>query len=244
MNAVAPNPLSNGFYTVGDATRFISGSTTRRIRGWLSGYRASGPSPLVARTHQEVGVPLSLSFLDLIEVRFVDHFRRLGVKFSTLKVAGERLRREFEVTRPFASDKVHVLSDKADVFIKLMSEVGRDEEDDRLVSLTTDNFVMPAIIEQALLPGIEFNRADHLARRWRPEPRLFDSIVIDPTVAYGRPAGPSKIPTESLRRAVVAEHGEVDVVARWFEVSTIEVESAVRFENLLDERSQRIRHDS
>jgi hypothetical protein len=60
-----------------------------------------------------------------------------------------------------------------------------------VASLTTRNFMMAEIIKRFLVPGIVFDKQDHMARRWAPRHDRFPEIVIDPRVAYGQPVGPS-----------------------------------------------------
>lgn len=230
------NPLARGFYTVGDAARLIENSNAGRIYGWLKGFPNRSIGPLLERDFQPIDSHQELSFLDLIEVRFVEHFRYHNVKMRTLRRAAERLRLEFKTPHPFATDKVHLVGDQADVFLVVMRESAAMERDRALLSLTTDNYVIEEIIKQKLVPGISFER--HFARRWKPRPEQFPDIIIDPGVAYGQPAGPSGIPTGVLFRAWAAEGDDYDAAAWWHSVKAQEVQRAVEFEKFLNQPQQ------
>ena len=93
MGNVEPiNLLAAGFYTVQEAARLIEVGSVRRITGWLRGYPGRNVEPLLTRDYAKIGDYEELSFLDLMEVRFVEHFREQGVKVRTLRRALENAR--------------------------------------------------------------------------------------------------------------------------------------------------------
>jgi uncharacterized protein (DUF433 family) len=230
------NPLARGFYTVVEAARLIENGRAPRIYGWLRGYPKRDIGPLLTRDYRPINDREELSFLDLIEVRFVEHFRHHNVKMRTLRRAAEKLRSEFDTPHPFASDRVHLVADPADVFLIIMRDAAKETRDRALLSLTTDNYVFEEIIKRHLVPGISFDRRDHLARRWIPRPTEFPEIVVDPHIAFGQPVGPSHIPTTTLFSSWQAEDEDEDAVAFWFEIKAAEVRRAVDFEKHLDSR--------
>ena len=235
------NPLARGFYTVPQAARLIRVGSTNRIYGWLRGYPDRQVGPLLERDYRPIADNEELSFLDLMEVRFVETFREHGVKLRSLRLAAQRLREEFKAAHPFAQDRVVLVADKADV---LVEEVLRDSasktEDPRLRSLLTRNYVMYEAIKQSLIPGVRFDVNTHLAREWAPIPDRFPKIIMRPQVAYGQPAGPSRVPTAVLFDAWRAENDNADAISHWYEVPLAEVIEAINFEQQLD----RQRHEA
>jgi uncharacterized protein (DUF433 family) len=229
------NPLAAGFYTVPEATRLIRVGNAQRIYGWLKGYPGRQIGPLLDRDFAPIDDQQELSFLDLMEVRFVEHFRVHGVKVRSLRRAAASLRTEFKTKHPFALSKVLLAADKADVFVvEAFRKAAEAEADPRLRSLTTHNYVMYEAIKQSLVPGIEFDPASHLARQWAPLPDRFPSIVINPLRAFGRPALPRGIPTETIREVWEGEGQRADPVAEAYGISTKDVMDAVDFERALD----------
>lgn len=228
------NPLAKGFYTVPEAARIIEGGRAARIHGWLKGYPGRQIGPLLTRDYHPIHNTQELSFLDLVEIRFVEHFLSHGAKHRTLRHAAGELRNEFRTPHPFATDKVHLVADKADVFLEIMRESAKKEKDRALMSLTTKNYVMTETIKRDLLPGITFDRQSHLAERFAPRPKQFPHIIVDPRIAYGQPTGPDGVPTVAIYDAWEAEGENADEVAYWFKIPTAAVVDAVRFEKLLN----------
>ena len=237
---IATNPLARGFYTVPEAARLIQVGSTQRIYGWLRGYPGRNTGPLLQRDYAPIGEQEELSFLDLMEVRFVEHFRESGVKARALRIAAEKLRKKYKQDHPFALEHVLLVADRADIYvIEAMKDGARVADDRRLWSLLTDNYVMYEAIKASLLPGVEFDPKSRLARRWHPTPDAFPRVTLDPRIGYGQPALPSGIPTRTIYDAFKAEHGNVDAVVHWFGIPSPEVLEAVRFEEFLDQRRQK-----
>jgi uncharacterized protein (DUF433 family) len=230
MRRAAATTLGQGFYTVGEAARLIRVGNAQRIYGWLRGYSGREVGPLLTRDYEPVDDAQELSFLDLMEVRFVEHFREHGVKVKSLRIAAAKLRAEFKTDHPFALERVHLVADKADIFVdETLRESAEKAADPRLRSLLTDNYVIYEAIKQHLLPGVTFDSRSHLARQWWPRPNEFPNISLDPKIAYGQPATKSRVPTSALFDAWIAEGENADAVAYWFEIPTPEVIEAVRF---------------
>ncbi len=239
MDARVHNPLAAGFYTVAEAARLIRIGSERRIYGWLRGYAGRDTGPLLARDYDPIGDAEELSFLDLMEVRFVEHFREHGVKVRSLRIAGEKLRKELDTVHPFASKRVLLVADQIDVFVKeVLRESAKLAEDLRLRSLVSGNYVMYEAIRQSLLPGVTFEAKGDLVDTWAPIPLQFPNIVVNPRVAYGQPVTQSGIPTATLRDAVRAENDNLDTVAYWYGVRTAEIAEALKFEQALDEAAR------
>jgi len=240
MNGAFENSLAKGFFTVQEAARLIRVGNARRIHGWLRGYNDRGVGPLLTRDYEPIDEHEELSFLDLMEVRFVEHFRVHNVKVRSLRLAAEQLRKEFNTAHPFALKDVILVADQADIYIREVFKTSANKADDaRLRSLLTNNYVIYEAIKAGLLPGVEFDPVTHLTSRWAPMPAQFPDIIVDPRVAYGRPASPSGVPTETLFDAWVAERQDEAAVAHWYDVSREDIVQAVRFEQALRERPQR-----
>ncbi len=226
-----PNALARGFYTVPEAARYIENGSAPRIRGWLNGYRQHGISPLIERDYAPIDNRQELSFLDLMEVRFVEYFRQHGVGVRALRAAGAEARNLFDTPKPFASSDITFKTDGKSVFVeKALKPAAKATEDHQLWQLVTKQYELYEVMERSLLNGVSFNPQSHLAETWRPRPETFPSIIIDPRVAYGHPVIESKLPTAALYEAWLAEGKETDEVGYWFGIAPNVVEQAVRFE--------------
>jgi uncharacterized protein (DUF433 family) len=233
--------LAGGFYTVPEAARLIRIGTAQRIYGWLKGYPRRTIGPLLVRDYPPIDDQQELSFLDLMEVRFVEHFREHGVRVRSLRRAAETLRQEYKTSHPFASSKVLLAADKVDVFVvETLKNAAEAEDDPRLRSLTTRNYVMYEAIRQSLVPGIEFDPRSHLAKQWAPLPDKFPNIIVNPLRAYGRPVIARGVPTGTLLDAFLTEGEQPDPVAEAYGLTAKEVLEAVEFERALDDPPRQV----
>lgn len=221
--------LNTGIYTVPDAAR-LSRVSTGRIRRWMRGYRFRTKKkehhsrPLWHGQLDPIGHCLALGFLDLIEIRFVDAFRKAGVSWSMLRAAHERGVRMFNTDHPFCTQRFE--TDGRGLFVELHNETGEPT----LLEIVRDQHVF-AQITRPFLKDLEFG-ADNELLRWRPETRR-RLVVLDPTRSFGRPIVLRHgVPTEILAGATSA-CGSIEEVSRWYEVPTDEIEDAVEFEQQL-----------
>ncbi|HVR97881.1 MAG TPA: DUF433 domain-containing protein [Thermoanaerobaculia bacterium] len=216
-----------GVYTVPEAAR-LTRVPARRIKRWLTGYsfRSAG----AARTSPPVWQPqiasdgtLVLSFRDLLEVRFVDSFRRHGVGWKSIRIAAERAAEIVEDSHPFSTKRFK--TDGSSIFADILHETGEES----LLDLVRSQYELKTVVEPFLFEGLEFSDLGIAPVRWWPlgQDRR---VVVDPERSFGQPiVTPGSIPTKILAQALRAE-GDVATVARWFEVAPEAVEDASEFE--------------
>ncbi len=223
----ARDPVAGGFYTVRDACRLLSITQPARVVGWLQGYRKSSSGPIIQRSYAPIGGAQEVSFLDLLEVRFVEHFRKQDVPLQSLRKAAETLRELLKQSHPFATSSSMFMTDRRQVFQSTAKEVG----DNILLNLVTKQYEMYAVLEEVLARGIAFDPATGVALEWKPHPTQFSSIVLNPLISFGRPCVmPVGIPTETLLKSWKAEDGSYNAVADWYQVTQQQVREAVEFE--------------
>lgn len=228
------NPLARGFYTVSEATRLIRGANARRIHGWLRGYPGRQIGPLLHRDYRPLDGREELSFLDLIEVRLVEKFRATGVTAVAMRKAAENAREMLGTEHPFASEKITFRTDRKTIYLqRIFKKSAEETRDVVLLNLVTNQLEIYEAIERSLLKGIQYDAESHFVGQWRPRPEEFPRIIVDPRIAYGKPAGPTRIPTETLFDSWRAESEDYDRVAFWFDVPPNDVREAVEFERSL-----------
>jgi uncharacterized protein (DUF433 family) len=234
------NLLMRGFYTVRDAARLIEVGNARRIHGWLKGYAHRTAGPLIHRDYEPINERQELSFLDLMEIRFIEHFREQGIRLQTLRRCMETAREVWKTEKPFATERIRFIArnDRRDILVEeVFRPVAKETGDPKLWSLVTAQYQLFKTIRIQIDNGLTFDTTTLLATTWKPRPDQFPDIVIDPSVAYGEPTGPSKVPTRIIYSALRA--GETAAsIADWYKLPLGEVDTAIRFEYHLREPKQ------
>ncbi len=219
------DPVAGGFYTVSEAARLLGVNNSRVIADWLNG--RSGRGPVLQRQYEPISRVQELGFLDLIEVRFIDHFRRQGYSLQSLRKAADVAREELNAQHPFALYGVRFVAERKNVFLKVAQDIG----DTKLLNLVTRQYAMYGVLEEVLEKGLNFDPTSGLVTRWRPREKEFPRVVIDPTVAYGQPALEApRLPTAAVFDSWKAEDGNYAAVAEWFEIDESLAREAVEFE--------------
>ncbi|KXS31758.1 MAG: Uncharacterized protein AWT59_2134 [Candidatus Gallionella acididurans] len=225
------NLISVGLYTFQEASR-LTNATPQELRRWLNGYahKASGSDERVKsaplwKTELAESEVEGISFHDLLEVRFVQAFRKHGVSLQTIRIASEQARGLFNHPYPFTCKRFQ--TDGRTIFATALEEAGETE----LLDLAKRQFAFTKIIEPSLYRGIEFGN-DELASHWYPLPRS-KAVVLDPTIAFGKPIVTNgSVRTSTLYDAFKAEKNK-QYVAKLYEVPVSSVDAAIRFEERL-----------
>lgn len=219
-------------YTVPEASH-LTGVARPRIRRWLTGYTfrsgevAHRSAPVWQRQIPTAGQELVLSFRDLLEVRFVDAFRRHGVGWKAIRLAAEHAAVIVQDHHPFSTKQFK--TDGRSIFATIVQETGEES----LLDLVRSQYEFKSIVEPFLFEGLEFSEIDGAPVRWWPLGRE-RRVVIDPDRQFGRPiVTPESVPTAVLAQAFKAEQGSTDAVARWYLVDPKAVNDAVEFETQL-----------
>ena len=220
------DPLTGGFYSASDAARLLRMENARRIQGWTAGY-PNGPGPAILRDYEPINGKQALSFWDLMEVRFLEHFRKQGVPLQTLRRAAEGARKEMKCRHPLALSNIRFLTDRRKVFGRVAEETG----DAKTWDLVTWQYEIYDAIEEVLAKGVAFDPGSGLATSWRPLRNECPNVIATPSVAFGSPViGSKRIPTNALFRLWRAENGDKERVAKAYRVSPAEVGEAIEFE--------------
>lgn len=229
--AVPFQRIGKGVYSLAEAER-LARVSRYRIRRWTRGYtyRYKGEvrhiPPIIAGDGEQTSSdgPL-LTFLDLLEVRFLDAFLEHGVSWKTIRIAAWNAQMMLGRHHPF-STRIF----KTDG-LTILAEMVKGTDDKVLLDLVKNQYVFAQIVAPYLYEGIEFNAFDD-PERWWPLGKRY-TVVIDPERGFGAPiAARSGVPTRILANAVKVERS-LEFVAKWYEVTLREVRDAVKFEEQL-----------
>lgn len=217
-------------YSLSEAERLIR-IPRKRIRRWMEGYaylsrgqkRESRPV-FESDIGREIGA-LSLTFSDMLEVRFLDAFREYGVGWREIRIAADRAKELLSRSHPFSS-KVFK-TDGRDILI----EVARQGRVPDLLNLVKNQYEFRKVVSPLLYAGIEFNMVDE-PERWWPMSRR-KGIVVDSRRSFGAPiVAAVGVPTAILAASAEAE-GSMRIAALVYGVPLLAVRNAVQFESAL-----------
>ena len=219
-----------GLYTVPEASRLTQVSIGR-IRRWMRGYTFRSKSGL--RTSERVVEPLlplidgamTLTFLDLLEIRYVDAFLSTGVYWSDLRIAHKNAQEMFG-SHPFSRGVFE--TDGQRIFEDLAHS--RSVRPNAAVADMGTNQLSFRRVVVPFFKTLEF--ADGQAKEWWPLGKN-KLIVLNPKRSFGQPIVPREgVPTNILARSYRVEKS-YPRVARWYEVSERAVRHAVEYEEML-----------
>jgi len=217
--------IGAGVYSIPEAA-LLTGVSAASIRRWSSGYayKKSGVERSVpakwAREFEAIDGQTVLSFLDLMEARFIRAFRRYNVSWAAIRAAAEQASELFHDTHPFTRQRFQ--TDGKRIFARIEAR-----DDVRLFDLNRKSWVFSSIVDPSLYRGVEFER-DQVAR-WYP---MFPNrtVVLDPKRGFGRPITREGIATDILVAALDSAGGNFDETARWYGVPSASVRAAAAFE--------------
>jgi uncharacterized protein (DUF433 family)/DNA-binding transcriptional MerR regulator len=224
MTIASPEKLLGiGLYSLGDAARLLR-MPTSSVRYWILG--RGGVQPLIKQRLSEEHL---LTFAELIELHFVNTFRREGVSLQAIRKSAARAAKMFHAEYPFTAQRFD--TDGRSIFATLVNEETNKVhiQDLKRGQLVFVKFIRP------LFRKLEYRGAE-IERFWPLRTsRSTGRIVLDPHRQFGQPIdAETGVSTSVLVSAVTAGEGQdVRAVAKWFEIPVEAVRAAVRFERSL-----------
>jgi len=171
---------------------------------------------------RDVGKATTLTFMDLMEVRFIDAFRQHGVGWKTIRIAAQHASELFDRTYPFSTKQFK--TDGRTIF----AEVGAQTKNQQLIDLARNQYAFHQVLSRDLYLGLEFAERDEVRRWWPLGTRR--RVVVDPQRAFGQPiVNREGVPTAVLSAAYKTEKS-ISRVASWYEVEPLAVRDALAFE--------------
>lgn len=222
--------IGRGIYSIPEASR-LARVPAARIRRWLIGYRYRVRSelrwsrPIVEPLFDPLDGELAISFLDLIEVRFVNAFIESGVSWKVLRTVYDKAVELVGHRRPFSTRRFK--TDGRTIFAEITARPPAT------LDLAAGQMGFWAVIAP-FYKDIDIDRDE--VSRWWPVPN-HKAVVIDPSRNFGQPiVAKYGVPTRVLYNAYAAEgksSDAIDAVASWFQLSRLLVKAAVDFEERL-----------
>ncbi len=173
MHKREPHLLNTGLYTVPEAAR-LTRISVGKVRRWLKGYDfRSGTSlrhsdAVWQSEIKPIENRLALSFRDLLELRFVDAFIKVGVSWKTMRRAHANAQEELRTTHPFCSQRI--ATDGKNILL----QQAKEDSDAALLNLVTNQREFSRIVHD-FLKELEF-AGDEIV--WWPLGRLLRNRVF------------------------------------------------------------------
>lgn len=222
-----------GIYGLSDASKLIR-VPRRQLKRWLFGYdysraldgaRKTYHSPPLWRTAfaDDAGHDLSIGFADLLEARVVNEFVAHGVHLTVVRKCLQKAREILGADHPFTQTRF--CTDGKTIYAEALADLKREHG---LLDLHSSQFAFKEVIKPSLYAGIEYRGGR--AARWYPLARS-KAVVMDPQVQFGKPVvAAAGVPTGAIYSAYLAEGERRAAVAKTFDISSAEVDAALRFE--------------
>ena len=211
-----------GLYTYSDLTKLL-GISRARIKGLVEGYKykqGRKGKPVVQKRSFIFDDKEFFSFVDLIELKFIQHFLNQGIKRKTIIDAYNKAKIELKKEHPFATK-----------FIANVSQNIFMDNDDILVNSKDNQVWCRELSKPELFEGIDFK--DDLPTRWMPYKDL-PEVILDPAYNYGMPVLKKyNLKTLTVFDAYVAEQEDINKVSKWFGIEPEIAMQAVKYERRL-----------
>lgn len=214
-----------GLYTIKEAS-ILTGISPLNIRRWLYGYKSTSAKFLEPLWHPQLEEEEveGIGFQDLLEIQFVEAFRKFGVSLQSIRLASQNASELYHSPYPFTCRNFR--TDGHSIFAKLYEETGEE----KLVDLGKRQYVMKHVITPSLYAGIEFSNNE--AAKWYPVPKK-KTIVLNPARSFGKPIIEQfGVPTAALFESYKVEEDK-KLVSRIFEVPIKVVSDAIEYEKQL-----------
>lgn len=218
--------LGVGVYTVADASR-LTKIPRQRIQRWIDGnprnYRGQDrlDPPLITKQLPKLDGETVIGFLNLMELRFIDAFRRHNVSLQAIRMASRKAAERFGDDHPLCSRRF--FTDGKTIFADVAYDTGEQE----LLDLVKDQYAFRSVLQPYLEKGLEFAGDDLV--RWRPA-MGGGKVVLDPDRSFGQPITEGDgVPTSRLYEAFCAGDSLASI-ARWYQISETVVSAAIDYE--------------
>ncbi len=212
----------------------LAGVTPARVRRWVKGYdytyavgqdgetRLGHQGPVVRRAAAE-GSSYA-SFLDLVDLLFVQRFLEYGVSLQRIRKA---LAEAEEILGGHHFAQRSFFTDGRNIYLQV-----KNEADALLELLSGGQWVIAPVIKE-LAHQIEFHQPTGLAQRWYPLGAR-GHVVVDPRISFGQPSLVGRgVPTANVYDFYQGEQENTEAVSSWMGLPRDEVDAAVAFERHL-----------
>lgn len=215
-----PSHIGVGLYSLAETARIV-GAHQETVRRWL--IDESGLVPRFFDPESQV-----LSFVELIEIYFINMFRKEGVPLPVIKRVSHSAAELLKTSYPFAVKRFD--TDGKTVFATLIKENRRES---LIADLHHSQYVFKSVMKP-FFHKLDYRGMDETVIRFWPRGKR-GRVVLDPLRKFGKPIdAETGVSTRAIYDAVTAGRGQGQtVVARWLGIPKAAVKAAFEFEKSL-----------
>jgi uncharacterized protein (DUF433 family) len=224
MSASKQDLLEIGIFTIPEVAELVE-APQDLVRIWVGGHTGK-QFAVIDNQLGRVDGKVAVSFMNLMELRFVAIFAHAGVGLREIRKIMDEVREQLKHPHPFATHTVFKTDGK-----KIVAEIA-EKNGVKIYDLKSKNFEMLAVVMQSLKDDVIYDPQGD-AVSWRPRPKIAPNVIVHPHFSFGRPVlKASRIPTATIAQSVKVERNP-KFVADIFEIPEKQVREAVAFERSL-----------
>jgi len=214
------NFLGKGIYSIPYASK-LTDIHTAKINRWVKGLnRKDGFSPpIISIDYEPINNFYSISFLDLIELFFVNAFRKHGVSLKHIREIYEKSQEVVNFSHPFSTKKFKTDGKK------ILYDYGND----LILQLLNEQYAAKELVNPFIFDA--FNFEDDVINQLWPLGKN-RQVVIDPNRNFGKPViNKEGVSVDVIGKAFKTEK-TIKGVAEWFDIGNESVKDAVEYYQL------------
>lgn len=224
------NYIGKGIYSIPEI-KYLTGISSYKIDRWTNGYtyyrkkQICHIDPVYCNDYEDLDQKTFLSFLDLIEILFIDSFEKHGLSLQSIRKAADCAAKLFNTTHPFAK-KVFYTDGKT-----ILAKIAEENKDPDLLDLLKKQYQIESIVSPTLYECLDFNNLD-LAEKWWPLGRS-SRIVIDPKRNFGKPIIDDKNIRIETILDIYRSNKNIEEISNWYNIDELSIYAAIEFEKRL-----------
>lgn len=224
------NYIGKGIYTIPEIKNF-TGISSYKIERWTNGYIyyrneiTYRIDSVYKRDYTAIENRTFLSFLDLVEILFINSFEKHGLSLQSIRRAANCASKLFNTDHPFAK-KVFYTDGKT-----ILAKIAEENKDPDLLDLLKKQYQIESIISPSLYESLDFDNFD-LAEKWWPLGKD-KMIVLDPKRNFGKPIlDKLNIRVETIID-IYKNNKNINEISNWYNIDKKSINAAIEFEKRL-----------
>jgi uncharacterized protein (DUF433 family) len=197
------------------------GTSKRWIDGYERGRKHYDPVIRTESTGNEIA-----TWGESVETRLLAEYRNAGVSLIHMRPAIVRLREVFATLYPLAHSRPYLDVEGRELVLNMQTDVGLDRPL-RLVEVARSGQIVLTEHARAFRDSVQFTKRTGEVELFYPQHGNAE-VVVNPLRQFGEPVVRS-VPTDVIAEQVRAGDS-IESIAEIFELSTRQVEAAVRYE--------------